>query len=58
MTDNGPRYTSRVFTSACTEFGGRHVRTKPWTPKTNDTAKLHPDGHEGAGLRPDLEDVG
>ena len=39
-------------------FDVRHVRTKPYTPRTNGKAELHPDGHEGVGLRPDLPDLG
>ena len=39
MTDNGPCYTSRVFAAACRRFGVRHVRTKPYTPKTNGKAE-------------------
>ena len=58
MTDNGPCYTSKAFATACRRFGVRHVRTRPYTPRTNGGAELHPDGHEGMGLRPDLPDFG
>ena len=58
MTDNGPCYTSKAFAAACRRFGVRHVRTKPYTPRTNGGAELHPNGHEGVGLRPDLPDLG
>ena len=34
MTDNGTGY-KRIFESACAELGLRHIRTRPYTPKTN-----------------------
>lgn len=34
MTDNGTGY-KRTFKTACEELGIRHVRTRPYTPKTN-----------------------
>ena len=58
MTDNGPCYTSRAFATTCKALGVRHVRTKPYTPRTNGGAELHPDGPAGVGLRPALRDVG
>ena len=39
MTDNGPAYRSRAFRSACHELGIRHLRTKPYTPRTNGKAE-------------------
>lgn len=39
MTDNGPCYTSHAFTKACRQLGLRHIRTKPYTPKTNGKAE-------------------
>jgi transposase InsO family protein len=39
MTDNGCGYVSKVFRAACTELGIRHVRTRPYTPKTNGKAE-------------------
>ncbi len=39
MTDNGSCYTSRAFRAACAELGIRHIRTKPYTPKTNGKAE-------------------
>ena len=57
-TDNGLRYTSREFAAACKDLGIQHVRTKPYMPRTNGTAELHPDGLEGVGLRPDLPGFG
>ena len=39
MTDNGACYTSHAFAAACTELGLRHIRTKPYTPRTNGKAE-------------------
>ena len=39
MTDNGCGYVSRAFKAACLELGVRHVRTRPYTPKTNGKAE-------------------
>ena len=39
MTDNGPCYTSRIFRNLCTELHIRHIRTRPYTPITNDKAE-------------------
>lgn len=35
MTDNGSAYVSRVFGSAVQALGARHLRTRPYTPRTN-----------------------
>lgn len=35
MTDNGSGYVSKAFKAACQELGVRHIRTRPYTPKTN-----------------------
>jgi transposase InsO family protein len=35
MTDNGPCYKSFAFRAACKRLDLRHIRTKPYTPKTN-----------------------
>jgi transposase InsO family protein len=35
MTDNGSCYKSFAFRRTCTRLGLRHIRTKPYTPKTN-----------------------
>jgi len=35
MTDNGSCYKSFAFRAACNRLGLRHIRTKPYTPKTN-----------------------
>lgn len=39
MTDNGPCYLSRLFRAACNELGLRHIRTRPYTPRTNGKAE-------------------
>jgi transposase InsO family protein len=39
MTDNGSCYRSRAFRKACADLGLKHVRTRPYTPKTNGKAE-------------------
>ena len=39
MTDNGAAYKSHAFRHACAERGLKHIRTKPYTPKTNGKAE-------------------
>ena len=39
MTDNGSCYRSKAFRDACRELGLRHIRTRPYTPKTNGKAE-------------------
>lgn len=40
MTDNGSCYRSNAFRKACIDLGGlKHIRTKPYTPKTNGKAE-------------------
>jgi transposase InsO family protein len=39
MTDNGSCYKSCDFKTACRDLGLRHIRTKPYTPKTNGKAE-------------------
>ena len=39
MTDNGSAYRSRLFAKALAEAGARHVRTRPYTPRTNGKAE-------------------
>jgi len=39
MTDNGACYKSFAFRRACKRFGLRHIRTRPYTPKTNGKAE-------------------
>jgi transposase InsO family protein len=35
MSDNGPAYVSKAFAKACRTLGLRHIRTRPYTPRTN-----------------------
>jgi transposase InsO family protein len=39
MTDNGACYRAHAFRDACTDLGLRHIRTRPYTPKTNGKAE-------------------
>jgi transposase InsO family protein len=39
MTDNGSGYVSRLFRKACRILRVRHLRTRPYTPKTNGKAE-------------------
>src|SRR5262245_38789333 len=39
MTDNGSCYKSFAFRAACKRLGLRHIRTKPYTPRTNGKAE-------------------
>lgn len=39
MTDNGVGYISHAFRDAAQALGQRHIRTKPYTPKTNGKAE-------------------
>jgi transposase InsO family protein len=39
MTDNGSCYKSHAFRRACKQLGLRHLRTKPYTPRTNGKAE-------------------
>jgi transposase InsO family protein len=39
MTDNGSCYKSFAFRDACRDLKIKHIRTKPYTPKTNGKAE-------------------
>lgn len=39
MTDNGSAYRSKLFAKALHNAGVRHVRTRPYTPRTNGKAE-------------------
>jgi transposase InsO family protein len=39
MTDNGSAYLSHAFRDACCKHRIRHLRTKPYTPRTNGKAE-------------------
>jgi transposase InsO family protein len=39
MTDNGSPYVSHAFRDTCRQLGIRHLRTRPFTPRTNGKAE-------------------
>lgn len=39
MTDNGSCYRAKQFRDACRDLGLKHIRTRPYTPKTNGKAE-------------------
>src|SRR5271167_2502587 len=39
MTDNGPAYRSFAHAAACRALGIRHMRTRPYRPRTNGKAE-------------------
>jgi transposase InsO family protein len=39
MTDNGSAYRSHAFRAACAQAGLKHIRTRPYTPRTNGKAE-------------------
>jgi transposase InsO family protein len=39
MTDNGSCYRAHAFRDTCKALGLKHIRTKPYTPKTNGKAE-------------------
>ena len=39
MTDNGSAYRSGLFRKAVADAGASHVRTRPYTPRTNGKAE-------------------
>jgi transposase InsO family protein len=39
MTDNGSCYKAFAFRDACRDLGIKHLRTRPYTPKTNGKAE-------------------
>ena len=39
MSDNGNGYISRIFRTTCAELQLRHLRTRPYTPRTNGKAE-------------------
>jgi transposase InsO family protein len=39
MTDNGSCYKAFAFRDTCRDLGIKHIRTKPYTPKTNGKAE-------------------
>ena len=39
MTDNGSAYRSKLFAKALAQAQARHIRTRPYTPRTNGKAE-------------------
>jgi len=39
MTDNGSGFVSKTFAAALRQAGARHIRTRPYTPRTNGKAE-------------------
>jgi transposase InsO family protein len=39
LSDNGACYVSRAHAAACSELGVRHLRTRPYRPRTNGKAE-------------------
>ncbi len=39
MTDNGSAYRSKLFATALRQNAARHIRTRPYTPRTNGKAE-------------------
>jgi len=39
MTDNGSCYISKAFAKACKALGLKHIKTRPYTPRTNGKAE-------------------
>jgi transposase InsO family protein len=39
LSDNGGGYKSRVFRDVCVAHAARHIRTRPYTPRTNGKAE-------------------
>jgi transposase InsO family protein len=39
MSDNDPAYLSRSLAKACGALGLKHIRTRPYTPRTKGTAE-------------------
>ena len=39
MTDNGSAFVSRQFTALCESLQIRHIRIRPYTPRTNGKAE-------------------
>ena len=39
MTDNGSGYVSKIFAATCRALSMRHLRTRPYTPRTNGKAE-------------------
>jgi hypothetical protein len=56
MTDNGSAYVSSVHALACRALGLKHLRTRPYRPRTNAQSRaIHPHTPRRLGLRRDLQ---
>ncbi len=55
ITDNGSCYTSRAFGRACKRLGLKHIRTRPYTPKTNGKALSKQHSANGPTPRPTFQ---
>lgn len=52
MTDNGSAYVSKAWAQHCARIEVRHLRTRPYRPRTNGKAeRIHPDDAARVGLR-------
>jgi transposase InsO family protein len=54
MTDNGSGYVSKVFRHLLRRLGARHIRTRPYAPRTNGKAErfIQTCNKEWASVRP------
>ena len=52
MTDNGSCYRSGAFAKACRALDLKHIRTRPYTPKTNGKAERFIQTRSGNGHMP------
>ena len=52
MTDNGSCYKAFAFDHACKRLKLKHIRTRPYTPKTNGKAEPSSRPRCGNGLMP------
>ena len=52
MTDNGSCYKAFAFARACKRLKLKHIRTRPYTPKTNGKAERFTRPRCGNGLMP------
>lgn len=58
MTDNGAGYVSKDFRAAVAEIRARHIRTRPYTPRTNGKAERFIQTMlRRVGLRPALPEL-
>jgi transposase InsO family protein len=51
MTDNGTGYRSKVHAAAVADLEIKHLRTRPYRPRTNGKATVHQDPPGRVGLR-------